>query len=202
MEKARSSSDFQEQVNKLLDGPKTLADIWTRWRMRITLTLPRCTSGNGTKTTGKLVSNAQGKHAFVTGREDFSDAVKAIKDLRQKDEQQSNYPILPSPQTRRRPFEERQWTWSSWSTLNSVFDRMRKGRKRCGLLKKCEDYHFSKKKKKNIVKSFAYRQWTEGVNSTQHRARVTHANIFSRVAQGPDKGVRSQCCSFLLSYLE
>ena len=43
---------------------------------------------------------------------------------------------------------------------------------------------------------------TEGVNSTPHRARVTHANIFSRVAQGPDKGVRSQCCSFLLSFLE
>ena len=117
--KSSISSDFQEQLNKLLDGPKTLADIWTRWRMRITLTLPRGTSGNGTKTTGSLSQNAQGKHAPVTGREDFSDAVKAIKDLRQKDEQQSNYPILPSHQTRRRPFQERQWTWSSWSTLSS-----------------------------------------------------------------------------------
>ena len=145
--------------------------------MRITLTLPRGTSGNGTKTTGSLSQNAQGKHAPVTGREDFSDAVKAIKDLRQKDEQQSNYPILPSHQTRQRPFQEGQWTWSSWSTLSSSSTEWERVANEVDFSKSGRITIFQKKKK-NIVKSFAYRKWTEGVNGS------------------------SQCCSVLLSFLE
>ena len=39
-------------------------------------------------------------------REDNSEADKAINDLRQKDEQECNYPILQSHQTRQRPFQE------------------------------------------------------------------------------------------------
>ena len=38
------------------------------------------------------------------------------KTFRHQDEQASNYPILPSRQTRQRPVEERQWKWSSWSS--------------------------------------------------------------------------------------
>ena len=38
------------------------------------------------------------------------------KTFRHQDEQESNYPILPSHQTRQRPVEERQWKWSSWSS--------------------------------------------------------------------------------------
>ena len=36
----------------------------------------------------------------MTGRPDYSEAVKAIEDLRQIDEQETNYPILPSHQNR------------------------------------------------------------------------------------------------------
>ena len=43
-----------ENLNEILDEPKTLADIRTRSRMRITLTLPCGTRGNGTKRTGSL----------------------------------------------------------------------------------------------------------------------------------------------------
>ena len=39
-------------------------------------------------------------------------------------------------------------------------------------------------------------------NSTPHRARTAHANIFSRVAQGPDQGSRSHCCSVVLSFFK
>ena len=56
---ARSLGDFKsmiktENLNKLQDGLKTPANIWTTSRMRTTLTLPRGTSGNGTNTTGSL----------------------------------------------------------------------------------------------------------------------------------------------------
>ena len=34
-----------------------------------------------------------------------------------------------------------------------------------------------------------------------HRARLTHANIFSRVCQGPDKGSRSHCPSVFFVFL-
>ena len=40
------------------------------------------------------------------------------------------------------------------------------------------------------------------VNKRSHRARKTHGNIFSRVAQGHEKGSRSYCHSVLLSFLK
>ena len=44
-------------------------------------------------------------------REDFLDAVQVIKNLRQKEEQPSDLPILPSHQSRQRPFQQRQSKW-------------------------------------------------------------------------------------------
>ena len=65
----------------------------------------------------KLAVNAQDKNAPMKGRQDYSEAVNAIKDLCQKGEEESFHPILPSHQTRQRPVQERQR--SSWSTPSS-----------------------------------------------------------------------------------
>ena len=70
-----------ENLNKLLGGPKTHADIWSQQQRY--------------ENNWKLAMNAQGKKAFVTRRHDYSEAVRAIKDSRQKRKQESNYPILP-----------------------------------------------------------------------------------------------------------
>ena len=43
-----------------------------------------------------LALNAQSKHAPMIERESYFDAVKTIRDLRQKDDQKANSPILPS----------------------------------------------------------------------------------------------------------
>ena len=56
---ALSFNDFKitiytANLHKLLGGPKTLADMWTRKQNKIGLTLPRGARGNGTKTTGSL----------------------------------------------------------------------------------------------------------------------------------------------------
>ena len=55
---------------------------------------------------GKFSMNAQGQNAPMTERGDNSEVDKATKDLRPKDEQECNYPILQSHQTRQRPFEK------------------------------------------------------------------------------------------------
>ena len=57
-------------------------------------------------------------------REDHLEAVKAIKNLRQQDEQSNNLLILPVYQTRQRPFQERHraerwWNWQTWSNSSS-----------------------------------------------------------------------------------
>ena len=55
----------------------------------------------------KLALNAQGPIVPMTERENYFEAVVAIKDLRQKDDQESNHPNLPSHQTRQRTFHSR-----------------------------------------------------------------------------------------------
>ena len=54
-----------------------------------------------------LALNARGSVSPVIKREDYLDAVKTIKNLRQQDEQPSNPPILPSYKTRQTPLQER-----------------------------------------------------------------------------------------------
>ena len=39
----------------------------------------------------------------MKARSDYSDAVRTIRDLREKDDQKADPPILPSQQTRQRP---------------------------------------------------------------------------------------------------
>ena len=56
--------------------------------------LPCGTSGNRTKNNWKLALHAQGKNAPITGGPDYSEAVEEITDLRQKNEQETIYPIL------------------------------------------------------------------------------------------------------------
>ena len=53
----------------------------------------------------ELALNAQGSIAPMTEREDYFEAFQTIKDCRQKDEQECFHPILPSHQTRQRPFQ-------------------------------------------------------------------------------------------------
>ena len=90
-----------------LCGTKTHADIRTKKHMKTTRTLPRGTSGNGTNTTGSLPWMLKARiHPWH--REKITPKLtRATKDLRPKDEQECNYPILQSNQTRQRPFEER-----------------------------------------------------------------------------------------------
>ena len=203
MDIARSSSDFQEQLKKLLDGPKTLADIWTRWRMRITLTLPRGTSGNVTKTTGSLSQMQACTCDWERRLLRCCEGSKRLASERRTTKQLSDF---TKPSDSSTTISRKAMDMEFLVHTIFVFDRMGKGRKRCGLLKKWKMSIFPKKKKHRQqfrLQEMAIPLWTtEGVNSTPHRARVTHANIFSRVAQGPDKGVRSHCCSFLLSFLE
>ena len=71
MDTARSFSDFEsriytENLNKLLDGPTTSADIWTMSRMRRTLTLPRG-ARQPYENNWMLALDAQGKNALVEG---------------------------------------------------------------------------------------------------------------------------------------
>ena len=68
-----------------LGGPKTHADSWTRQPMKMTLSLPREKSGIGTKTTVSLPWTLNARMRFWQGEK-----IKAIKDLRQKDEQDSS----------------------------------------------------------------------------------------------------------------
>ena len=87
----------------------------------------------------------------------------------QKDEQESNRPILPSHKTRQRPFRERQWKWSTWSASSSSLV----GMDRIGIL-----VGFLKVGRGNDD-SFA----SDGRgNSTPHRARFTRANFSPRMA--------------------
>ena len=71
----------------------------------------------------KLALNAHGLVSPMDKREDCCEAVKAIRNLRQQDEQPSNPPIRPSYQTRSRPFQERhqerQWNSQTWSNSPS-----------------------------------------------------------------------------------
>ena len=53
----------------------------------------------------KLALNAQGSIAPMTEREDYFEAIKTIKDCATEDKQESFHPILPSHQTRQRPFQ-------------------------------------------------------------------------------------------------
>ena len=63
--------------------------------MKITPTRPRRVRGNGTNTAGSL-SWMHKAEMHPWQREDYSEAVKAVKDLRQNDEQESIYPSLSS----------------------------------------------------------------------------------------------------------
>ena len=50
--------------------------------------------------------NVQGPVSPMDKREDYLEDMKAIKNLRHQDAQPSNPPILPTYQTRQRPFRE------------------------------------------------------------------------------------------------
>ena len=136
-----------------IDGMKMPADVWTRSRVRNSLSLPRGTSGNGTKTTGSLPQMHKARIALMTVRPDYSAAIKAINDFRQKDEQKTNHSISPSHQTRQRPLQKRQWQWISWSSPSSSSSEWK--RSQTWWTQKVEGlsmFFFS-------YKSFAYRKW-------------------------------------------
>ena len=68
----------------------------------------------------KLTINVQGPVSWMDKRTTIRRPWKPIKNLRQQAEQPSNRPILPSYQTRQRPFQERHradrhWKWQGWS---------------------------------------------------------------------------------------
>ena len=145
-----------------------------------TLTLTRGTSGNGRKTTGSLPFNAQGKNAPVTGRPDYSDVVKGIKDLC------GNGNGVRGPHRLR-------------------LRQNGKGRKRGGTLKMggLPMIFFFKRCAYSKWRLPCQRQRREV--STAHRtAHNLHTQTFFwRVAEGLDKGSRSHCCSvccFSLKY--
>ena len=127
----------------------------------------------------KLALNAQVSIAPMTEREDYFEAVKAIKDLRQKDEQESVHPILPSHQTRQRPFQAMDMEY----LIRVIFVLV--GMDRIAILvdlfkivRTTNEFDFSYKEFRLQERAILL-QATGRVNSTPHRARFTHAN-FSR----------------------
>ena len=131
--------------------------------MWITLTLPRCTSGNGTKTIGsydreiRLLRCCQSNQRFAS----------------------KTHPILPNHQN----------SWNDcFKKVNSPTSSSAewKGSQTWWNSQRWEDYQF-------FITGVSLRRngysfGSDGiVNSTPHRARVTYANIFSRVAQGSNK---------------
>ena len=190
-----------ENLKKLLDGPKTPADIWTGSRMRITLTLPRGTSGNGTKTTGsltkctrqectrdrerRLLRSCQGNQRLFVIKTNkkviiqFYRAIRLAKDQLKK----GNGNGAPGPHRPRRR-------------------QNGKGRERGGPLKSgrtINDFSYKEFRLQEMAISLSA---PGGVNSTPHRARKTHTQTFSRVwlkdltrVQGHI--VAACCCLFL-----
>ena len=63
---------------------------------------------SGYENNWKLFVNAKGLVSPMDKRDDYPEAVKSIKNLRQQADQPGNPPILHSYRTRQRPFEERQ----------------------------------------------------------------------------------------------
>ena len=77
----------------------------------------------------------------------------AIKDLRQKDEQEPHCPILPSHQTRQRPFQEKQTVMEFLVLTTFVFGRLQKVRNPFKSGRTVNDFvHFSHK-------GVAHRKW-------------------------------------------
>ena len=100
--------------------------------------------------------------------------------MRQKDEQESNHPILPSHQTRQRPFQAMDMEY----LIRVIFVLV--GMDRIAILVDLPKVGGLPMNSIFRTRSFGYRKWRcpckrreRGVNSTLHRARFTHAN-FSR----------------------
>ena len=94
----------------------------------------------------KLTINAQRPVSALDTRDDYLEAVKATNKLRQQAEQPSHPPILPSYQTRQRPFQERQraerqWNWQAWSDPPSSSSSTWTGSRSWWAASKWEDDH-------------------------------------------------------------
>ena len=121
-------------------------------------------------------------------REDFSEAVKAINDLRQKHDQESNHPVLPSHQTRQRTFHSRK-TMKMEYLSRVIFVLV--GMDRIAILVDLPQVGGLPMNLIFRTRSFGYRkrrfslQATGHVNSTYTAPRTFHTRkLFSRVAQG------------------
>ena len=102
-------------LNMPLGEPKTLADVWTRSQKK---NIIHCHMEREATVRKQLLAlNAQGSIAPMTEREDYFEAIKAIKDMRQKDEQESNHPIYRAIRLAKDHFRE--WTWSTCSESSS-----------------------------------------------------------------------------------
>ena len=89
-----------------LGGRKKSADTWINLHWKTSSARLLEENAQGTRTTGSCLSTPRDLSHSWTKRDDYLEAVKTIKDLRQAD-QPSHPPILSSNQTRQRPFQER-----------------------------------------------------------------------------------------------
>ena len=125
----------------------------------------------------KLALNTQGKHGHMKVRSDYSDAVRTLRDLRQKDDQEVNSPLLPSQQTRQRPVCE-----NNGDGINGVhWLRLRqneKGHLLGGLHQNGKNFSFFFSCRSCVRRKRRFFRKRPGVNSTPQFARVTHANTF------------------------
>ena len=113
--------------------------------------------------------------------------------MRQRDEQESNHPILPSHQTRQGPFQAMDMEYLirvifvlvGMDRIAILVDHPKVGGP-MNLIFPTRSFDYRKRR------FFCKRQW-RGVNSTPHRARFHTRQLFSRVAQG------SSCSDFFVS---
>ena len=127
--------------------------------------------------------NAQDRNAPMTKRKDFSEAVNAILDLRQIDEQESNYPDFTEPSDSSKTIARNALDMEDLVHTIFVFVGMDRIANLVDLAKVGgQPTNFSYKDLRLQAMAIPVNA-TGGVNSTPHPARVTHANIFSRVAQ-------------------
>ena len=97
----------------------------------------------------------------------------------------------------RRPCQERQWKWSTWSTHHLRPRRPGHDRKFGGPLKSgrtTNEFYFFPQGVSLTGNGGSFVSDGEVVNSTPHRARITHANILSRL--------KRLSCIFLCAFLK
>ena len=122
--------------------------------------------------------------------------LNTIKNLRQQDEQPSSRPILPSYQTRQRPFQERQWKWHTWSDSSSTSSAWT-GSQSWWACSKWEDHQTTNDltfhKEFRLQEMAVLLSAMGDLNSTPHLKRITRA-IFSRAWVRRTGCIFSVCC--------